>query len=577
MGLLFIGVFSGEGIYNSIVKKDTGQTLDPDETVLIAEGGNAGSRPDEVVKNIEFYLDGQKGSGIFLGETLADIQREDVLNTYGEYFSNAGFEFTLELKNHNLKPGIHTLFIYAVTDKGTEKYILKKLIIRGEEDSSSIKVEIDDPENYSAISSGETRIQGWAIDTDSSENTGIDKVEIYLDGTMENGLFLGDANYGTLTRGDIADSFGPQFAESGYYLDWETSSYTDDISHFIFVYAHSTSGEWNHTISEIYFTDGKSTDKNFIIETDNDPSSFEVEPEADLDISGWAIFSEPVPGIGDKTKSGTPGKYPNMKVVFASDMDGGDYDLFIINLDGTQLLQLTDSDVDELYPDVSPDGSEIAYTSIVEGYQQIMAIKVDGTGLRQITDSGTNNTYPSWSNDGKYIFFESKSDEYYGIYRVNADGSDSKKLSFNPEYDILHPASSFDKPLVFFESVKDDNENILSMDLEGSNIQSVILDEERNITPDASSNADILAFVSFRTGNSEIYFSTLTGDNITQVTSLGGINANPSLSPDGKYIGFDSNIKGNLRIYIYSFEKEELIDLTDDENNNYIDPCFLFY
>ncbi len=531
-----------------------------------------------MVVNIEFYLDGPRESGIFLGEALPDKEREDVKNTYGEGFSNAGFEFTLELKDHDLKPGIHALFIYAITDKETSKYIIKKLLVKGEDQGSSIKVVIDDPKNSSTVSPDEVKIQGWAIDTDSSENTGIDRVEIYLDGTMENGILLGDANYGTLTRDDITSDYGPRFAKSGYYLDWETSRYGAGSSHLIFAYAHSIEGEWDYSVSEVNFADEANSDKNIIIEIDNDPASFEVEPEASLVISGWAIF----PGSGSSSQAApgepeNPGSYQAKKVAFVSDMDGGDYDLFIIDLDGTQLFQLTDNDVDELDPSVSPDGSMIAFTSTVDGDQQIMVINIDGTDLKQITSSGTQNTYPSWSYDGKYIFFESKADQYYGIYRVNADGSDPKKLSFSPDYDILRPACGFDKPLIFFEALKDGNENILIMDFEGEKIQSVVADAERNMTPDASSNSDILVFASYRTGDSEIYISTLTGDSITQVTSLGGTSTNPAISPDGKYIGFDSDIKGNQRIYLYSFEEEILIDLMDDENYNYMDPCFLFY
>ena len=134
IGLLFIGIFAGEAIYNKITNIE-GETLDSAEAGSGLEEGTSGSGPDEVVVNIEFYLDGPRDSGIFLGETLPDKEREDVKNTYGEGFSNAGFEFTLELKGHNLKPGIHALFIYAITEEETTGYIVKKLIVKGEDSS----------------------------------------------------------------------------------------------------------------------------------------------------------------------------------------------------------------------------------------------------------------------------------------------------------------------------------------------------------------------------------------------------------------------------------------------------------
>ena len=65
----------------------------------------------------------------------------------------------------------------------------------------------------------------------------------------------------------------------------------------------------------------------------------------------------------------------------------GDYEIFVMNADGTEVRQLTDNDDDDLYPIWSPDGESIAFMGGRDGDAEIFVMNADGTEVRQLTDN----------------------------------------------------------------------------------------------------------------------------------------------------------------------------------------------
>ena len=97
------------------------------------------------------------------------------------------------------------------------------------------------------------------------------------------------------------------------------------------------------------------------------------------------------------------------KIAFQSDIDG-DYEIFVINSDGSGLIQLTNNDSTDSYPYISGDGSKIAFQSDVDGDWEIFVVNSDGSGLTQLTSNTANDEYPSICGDGSKIAFQSEVD-----------------------------------------------------------------------------------------------------------------------------------------------------------------------
>jgi Tol biopolymer transport system component len=91
------------------------------------------------------------------------------------------------------------------------------------------------------------------------------------------------------------------------------------------------------------------------------------------------------------------------KLVYASNQDG-DYEIFVITAQTEQPEQLTHNDTDDRHPAISPDGSQIAFVSRVNGRYKLFTMNQDGSNLTPVYEHDELNVYdPKWSPDGTKI------------------------------------------------------------------------------------------------------------------------------------------------------------------------------
>lgn len=108
---------------------------------------------------------------------------------------------------------------------------------------ASAIVTIDAPGGGEAVPMGQTvHIGGWAVDA-GGRGTGVEGVEVYLDGEAgAGGVPVGAARYGS-PRPDVAASFDrPEWRNSGFALDWVLPHRVDPGEHTLYVYARSGAG-----------------------------------------------------------------------------------------------------------------------------------------------------------------------------------------------------------------------------------------------------------------------------------------------------------------------------------------------
>ncbi len=99
---------------------------------------------------------------------------------------------------------------------------------------------------------------------------------------------------------------------------------------------------------------------------------------------------------------------------------------------GTDKQQVTHMSGVAIFPDYSPDGSEIVFAAQPAGAaaRNIYVVPSDGGTPQQLTTVG-NNVYPAFSPDGSKIVFTSNRTGTSQVYVMNADGSGQTQLTFD--------------------------------------------------------------------------------------------------------------------------------------------------
>jgi TolB protein len=107
---------------------------------------------------------------------------------------------------------------------------------------------------------------------------------------------------------------------------------------------------------------------------------------------------------------------------------GGSPDLYVANIDGTGLKQLTTTREAEFSPCWSPDGRTICYGSREQGATLLFTISPSGGSPRRLATTGAPSpTEPDWSPDGKWIAFTSQT-RTFQICIVAATGGEAIPL-----------------------------------------------------------------------------------------------------------------------------------------------------
>ena len=158
--------------------------------------------------------------------------------------------------------------------------------------------------------------------------------------------------------------------------------------------------------------------------------------------SGWSGMTplahrQGVTQLTDNYADDSPaGWTPDGRIGFISDRDG-DYEIYLMNSDGSGVTQLTHNETNEITPSWSPDGRLIVFTSYRVGDREIYVMNPDGSGVRQLTHNEAHDDIPIWSPDGRHIAFMSNRDGDAEIYVMNPDGSGVRQLTHNETNDFL--------------------------------------------------------------------------------------------------------------------------------------------
>lgn len=163
---------------------------------------------------------------------------------------------------------------------------------------------------------------------------------------------------------------------------------------------------------------------------------------------------------GDVSPDGT-------RIAYINNGAGGEYDIWVAPLDGSEGAAITDFPERDATPRWSPDGTQILFRRITDGLSEIWIMGADGTDPHRLIDNGVDSYDPRWSPDGTAILFTTAAAGSMDIWTAAADGTGARALTSHPGSEE-YPTFSRDGSRIAFMSDRLGVPTIWIMNADGS-------------------------------------------------------------------------------------------------------------
>jgi len=244
------------------------------------------------------------------------------------------------------------------------------------------------------------------------------------------------------------------------------------------------------------------------------------------------------------------------KITFQSNRNGN-FHIFVMNADGSNVTQLTNSPFDEYLPLFSPDASRITFGRCF-GTCQVVVINADGSGERVVVNDG----FPgAWSPDGNRIALGgSAGTGIEGIYVVNVDGSGLTRVA-----DLQYVTDwSPDGRQLLLGNDSYGNFEIFALNLDNGGMTRLTNNPGNDGGAKWSPDGTRIAFNSDRDGGDfDVFVMNADGSGVTALTQNDGVSdAVGEWSPDGTQLAFSSDRDGDGEIFVMNADGTGQTQLT---------------
>ena len=231
------------------------------------------------------------------------------------------------------------------------------------------------------------------------------------------------------------------------------------------------------------------------------------------------------------------------KLAFSYVGVAGDFDIFVANSNGQDIVNITNDYGDEGQPVWSSNGAQIAYIygSATEP-EQIRISDTDGKRATRFLDRIFNPSDFMWLPDGHTIAYTAFLSPQDGRTQISIAQSDGTVL-----YTVPNAPADFT--------------SILGMTFSPDGKQIAFVGE---ITP---SNGP---------STMDIYVAKVNDGKALNLTNKLGHNMDPKWSPVGDWLAFESDRSGNYEVYLISSDGRITINVSQNESDD-TNPAWLVY
>lgn len=254
------------------------------------------------------------------------------------------------------------------------------------------------------------------------------------------------------------------------------------------------------------------------------------------------------------------------KIVFASGRDGN-REIYLMNSDGTQQVNISRDKADDVSPIWSPTGKQILFASDRDrflGSWDLYLMDPDGKNVRRVFEKSADRRHPVWSSDGKHIAYTKIERGEWFVYIATIDGRDEEEMAigrlsdWSPDgSEIVFLSGAFDEPRrISLLKVRSRKQTFLPFPKVPMWVRS----------PVWSPNGEKIAFAWMPEGFEveTIYIMNRDGTEVQQIVPPQGSSAGgPAWAPAGNALLYVQAADGDaLQIFKRDLESNETIQLT---------------
>ena len=266
------------------------------------------------------------------------------------------------------------------------------------------------------------------------------------------------------------------------------------------------------------------------------------------------------------------------KIVFASGRDGN-REIYLMNPDGTQQMNISHNKSDDVAPIWSPTGEQILFASDRDrflGSWDLYLMDPDGKNVRSVFEKSADRRHPVWSPDGRQIAYTKIERGEWFVYIATVDGRKEEQVAigrlsdWSPDgSEIVFLSGAFDEPRrISLLKVQSRKQTFLPFPKVPMWVRS----------PGWSPNGEKLAFAWWREGfeTETIYIMNRNGTEVQQIVAPKGSSAGePTWAPAGNALLYIQTDGGdNLQTFKIDLENDETIQLTHIGSGHHLGSWF---